>query len=152
VLSLAGGGSAVLLRPGMVQREDIEAWIGPVGLAGEAAEGESHPAPGMHHKHYSPARTPLFLLPADSPLPEGRGAFLWHSADRPAGAAGRSVRMPREARDYARCIYRTLHDLDREGWDWIAVEPVPDRAEWAAVRDRLSRAATIFSPGTDTRE
>jgi L-threonylcarbamoyladenylate synthase len=102
-----------------------------------AVEGEAHPSPGMHRRHYSPARTRLVLAGVD--LPPGRGVYCWHSRLRPATHA---VQMPRDARDYARRLYRTLHDLDREGWDWIAMEPPPDTAEWTAVRDRLSRAVS----------
>jgi len=49
--------------------------------------------------------------------------------------------MPSSAREYAAVLYRTLHDLDAEGWDWIAVEGVPDRPEWMGIADRLKRAA-----------
>ena len=41
---------------------------------------------------------------------------------------------------YAARLYSVLHELDREGWPVISVEPLPDRIEWAAVRDRLQRA------------
>ena len=34
-----------------------------------------------------------------------------------------------------------LHELDHEGWDWIAVEPPPDEPEWAAIIARLRRAS-----------
>jgi L-threonylcarbamoyladenylate synthase len=130
VLSLAG--PPALLRPGMISREEIEARIGTIGLAG-AVEG-SHPSPGMHARHYSP-RTPVIL---GLPLETGRGAYLWIHR---AVAAERTVEMPREANEYAAALYATLHALDAEGLDWIAIEQPPDSPEWAGVRDRLSRAA-----------
>jgi L-threonylcarbamoyladenylate synthase len=130
VLSLAG--PPILLRPGMISREEIEARIGPIGLAG-AVEG-AHPSPGMHARHYSP-RTPVIL---GAPPESGRGAYLWFR--RPAEAT-RAIKMPREASEYAATLYATLHELDAEGLDWIAIEPPPDGPEWAGVRDRLSRAA-----------
>jgi L-threonylcarbamoyladenylate synthase len=42
---------------------------------------------------------------------------------------------------YAELLYATLHELDREHYDWIAVELPPDTPEWAGIRDRLTRAA-----------
>jgi L-threonylcarbamoyladenylate synthase len=42
---------------------------------------------------------------------------------------------------YAAVLYETLHRLDREGLDWIAVERPPERPDWAAILDRLKRAA-----------
>jgi len=49
--------------------------------------------------------------------------------------------MPEQPEAYAAKLYGVLHDLDREGYDWIAVELPPNAAEWAAIRDRLTRAA-----------
>jgi len=125
-----------LLRPGMVSREDIEALIGPVAVAGRIEDGGAHESPGRHAKHYSP-RTPLVLVDGGR-LPAGRGAYLY--IRRPARAA-RSIAMPAEPVEYAARLYGVLHGQDAEGWDWIAVEEPPAAAEWAAVRDRLERAA-----------
>jgi L-threonylcarbamoyladenylate synthase len=136
VLSLSAS-PPLLLRPGRVTQQDIEALIGPVELAGRIENGHPHPSPGMHHRHYSP-KTALLLV-RDAALPVGgRGAYLW--IHRPAATA-RSIAMPTDAAAYGALLYDTLHQLDREGWDWIAVEKPPDGPEWAAIRDRLERAA-----------
>ncbi|MCS7314536.1 MAG: L-threonylcarbamoyladenylate synthase [Bryobacterales bacterium] len=134
VLWLAG--PPRLLRPGMILRRQIEEVIGPVEVAGRIEDGLPHPSPGLHPRHYSP-RTPLVLV-TDGVLPPGRGAYLW--IGRPAAAA-RSVRMPSDAVAYAARLYDTLHTLDAEGWDWIAVERPPELPEWIPVLDRLRRAA-----------
>jgi L-threonylcarbamoyladenylate synthase len=49
--------------------------------------------------------------------------------------------MPAEPLAYAAELYAALHQLDRRGLDWIAVERPPEGPEWAGVRDRLERAA-----------
>jgi L-threonylcarbamoyladenylate synthase len=131
VISLAD--TPVLLRPGMIAQEEMEARIGPIQTAG-AVEG-AHPSPGMHPRHYSP-RTRLVL---GAPPAEGRGAHLYIHAP---GAAARTIPMPRDARKYAAALYSTLHALDADGLDWIAIEMPPDTAEWAGVRDRLTRASS----------
>lgn len=132
VLSLAGA-TPTLLRPGMISREQIEAVIGKIETAA-APSGGAHTSPGMHPRHYSP-RTPLMLrLPAT-----GRGAYLWRT--RPAESA-HTIQMPRDPAQYAAALYETLHRLDGERLDWIAVEPPPDEPEWAAIRDRLMRASS----------
>jgi len=69
---------------------------------------------------------------------EGRGAYLW--LDYNAVAADRQ-RMPEKPGEYAAELYSALHKFDRQGLDWIAVELPPDVPEWAAIRDRLVRAA-----------
>jgi L-threonylcarbamoyladenylate synthase len=134
VVSLAAS-PPQLLRPGMISKAELEAVIGHVELAGRIEN--AHPAPGMHPKHYAPA-TPLILV-TEGKLPRsGRGAYLW--LRQPAPAA-RLVRMPPEPAAYAALLYATLHELDREGYDWIAVERPPETVEWAAIADRLQRAA-----------
>jgi L-threonylcarbamoyladenylate synthase len=121
-----------VLRPGMAfVKEAVAGWE-----PGEGAEG-AHRSPGQHKKHYSP-RTRVLLV-SNGHLPrEGRGAYLWITRE---SAAARVIRMPARADAYAAALYGQLHELDREGLDWIAVEFPPESPEWAAIRDRLTRAA-----------
>jgi L-threonylcarbamoyladenylate synthase len=132
VLSLAGA-MPTLLRPGMISKEQIEAVIGKIEIVGAPREG-AHASPGMHPKHYSP-RTPLVLqIPST-----GRGAYLWRTQH---ANSARSIQMPSDPAHYAAALYETLHRLDEEGLDWIAVEMPPDEPAWAGVRDRLKRASS----------
>ncbi len=133
VLSLAGA-RPILLRPGMISTAEIEQVIGKIEPAPDVPAGAAHPSPGMHARHYSP-RTPLvFQIPT-----KGRGAYLWIA--HPAEGA-QSVRMPADAAAYAAVLYETLHQLDHEKLDWIAVERPPDLPEWAGIQDRLTRASS----------
>jgi L-threonylcarbamoyladenylate synthase len=125
VLSLVK--APILLRPGVIPLPAIEELIGPVAIAA-AAEGP-HPSPGMHERHYRPATT-LYLLKPGDPLPAGRGALL-----------RLGIEMPSDPLDFAASLYGTLHRLDSETFDWIAVERPPDTPEWAGVLDRLRRAS-----------
>ena len=130
ILSLVD--APVLLRPGVIPLPDIEALIGPVGTA--AAPGPegtlgAHASPGMHPRHYRPA-TRLYLLGCGEDPPEGHGALLRLGHEMPASPL-----------EYAAVLYDTLHRLDAEGLDWIAVERPPETPEWAGVLDRLRRAA-----------
>jgi len=126
VVSLAG--APLLLRAGVIPLPEIESLIGPVAIAAAATQGP-HASPGMHPRHYRPATT-LYLIAAGAPPPEGRGAWL---------RLGRE--MPADPREYAAALYRTLHRLDGEGLEWIAVECPPETPAWAGVLDRLRRAA-----------
>ena len=127
VLSLVD--APMLLRPGVIALPEIEALIGPVQVAAPPARG-AHASPGMHARHYKPA-TPLYLLRVGETAPRGRGVLL---------RMGRE--MPSDPLDYAAQLYGTLHSLDAQGLNWIAVEQPPDTPEWAGVLDRLRRAAT----------
>ena len=126
VLSLVD--APVLLRPGVIPLPEIESLIGPVEIA-RAPEQGAHASPGMHARHYRPT-TPLYLLEAGDHLPEGSGARLRLGHE-----------MPADPLEYAAVLYETLHRLDAQRLDWIAVERPPDTPEWAGVLDRLRRAA-----------
>jgi L-threonylcarbamoyladenylate synthase len=128
VVSIADG-KITLLRPGMIALGEIERAIAPEG---------AHPSPGMAARHYSP-RTPLLLVNTPSEMPDRRGAYVWWNT---SGLTARSLRMPNDPVAYAHRIYSVLHDLDEENWPWIAVEAPPDTASWAAIADRLKRAAS----------
>jgi L-threonylcarbamoyladenylate synthase len=117
-----------ILRPGMVTQEQLEAVVGPVST-GVGAAGLS---PGQHPKHYQP-RTRVLLTTEPPP----NSAYLWHT--HRTGAA-RPLQMPQTAANYASVLYSTLHDLDKENWDAIAIEPPPGDAAWDGIRDRLLRA------------
>jgi len=140
VLSVVVEG-CMLLRPGIVSAADIEAFVGAVGRVGNAQEG-AHQSPGQHLRHYRP-RKPFFLVDPDGPLPPGEGAHLWR---RTARQAMQSIHMPANAIEFAARLYGTLHELDHRDVEWIAVERVPDDAEWEAVADRLRRAASEIDP------
>src|SRR5271170_861079 len=128
VVSIADG-KITLLRPGMIALGEIEKAIAP-----ESA----HPSPGMAARHYSP-RTPLLLVNTTSEMPDRRGAYVWWNT---SGLTARSVRLPNDPVAYAHRIYSVLHDLDEENWPWIAIEAPPDTSRWAAIADRLKRAAS----------
>ncbi|HVY92570.1 MAG TPA: L-threonylcarbamoyladenylate synthase [Bryobacteraceae bacterium] len=115
VISLAGPKPRIL-RPGMISRTQIEEVIGPVET-GAGAE-----SPGQHPKHYSP-RTRVIL------------------GERPSTGHGVELALPPDPSAAAETLYRRLHELDQEGYDWVAIDLPPDTPEWAGVRDRIIRAA-----------
>jgi L-threonylcarbamoyladenylate synthase len=138
VISLAGP-QPVLLRPGGIARQDLEAVVGPIASPGASSAG-AHPSPGMHARHYSP-RTRLLLV-IDGKLPvEGNGIYLQHM--HPALLEDvKTVQMPSAANAYAAALYDALHQADDGNFDWIAVDLPPTTPEWEAIHDRLCRAAS----------
>jgi len=125
-----------VLRPGMALVEDAAPSASLAAPEG-AQQDLAHRSPGQHEKHYSP-RTRVLLVNRGHLPQQGRGAYLWlaHNA-----RAAWKLRMPEQPEAYAAKLYSVLHDLDREAYDWIAVELPPHAPEWAAIRDRLTRAA-----------
>jgi L-threonylcarbamoyladenylate synthase len=120
-----------VLRPGM-------AMVKNATTASDEGSLEAHRAPGQHKKHYSP-KTRVLLVTAGHLPKEGRGAYL-STATQPAESFLTEC-MPTNADAYAKCLYKVLHELDGKNLDWIAIEMPPKTPEWAAIRDRLTRAA-----------
>jgi L-threonylcarbamoyladenylate synthase len=133
VLSLAEN-PPVLYRPGVIPLPELEEVVGKIRVAAGVPAG-AHPSPGLGRQHYRPA-TPLYMEEVPS---RGRGFWLWLSDET---HEGRGMRMPADPRGYAAVLYDTLHRLDEEGFDWIAVEAPPETPPWSGVRDRLRRAAS----------
>lgn len=134
-----------VLRPGLVTVPMLEAVCGRVEVGAPKGEAIAR-APGQMAKHYSP-RTPLVLAHSnEDALARGdafaRDALSWSwlsLGPAPSGAA--ATPMPLHPDEYAARLYRELHALDEAGTDRILVTLPPDAPEWAAVRDRLARAA-----------
>jgi len=122
------GKHPVLLRLGGLSRTAIEAVIGPVPAASNAAG--KRPAPGMYPRHYAPrAKVRIVNRVAD----DAAGLVIVG----PPG--GLRIRMPNDEAGYARDLFHTLHELDGYDVELIEIEAPP--AEWEAVWDRLRRAS-----------
>lgn len=167
VLDLSGGRPAIL-RPGAVTREQIEEVIGPVeiGRGVEAGAGEAAKSPGQHLVHYSPRATTWWFEAGQweqvrawcaSNLAEKWAVVAitrelrLGRLDRPKEAKIDAplredgiVRMPADPASYGRYLYATLRRLDEQGVATILIELPPDADEWAAIRDRLTRAGREF--------
>lgn len=144
------GGRPVLLRPGMITQQEIEAIVGPVSRhRGGGRDDAARPSPGMIARHYAPrARVELVAMgrmhaaiaaardAADAAVLGG----LLHSEAVPAGLAF-ARRLPDSPEGYANALYDALHDADAAGCTLLLVEDLPDDAAWEALRDRLTRAA-----------
>jgi L-threonylcarbamoyladenylate synthase len=142
------GPAPVLLRPGMVSREDLEREIGSVTVAPRIEETDApRPAPGMLDRHYAPkARVVLFSGAAEALAAMttarkggGRVAALVRSL-RIAGADS-VEQLPDDPAGYGRELYGALHRLDDAGSTVILVERPPPDPAWEGIRDRLERAA-----------
>ncbi|MGE4072913.1 MAG: L-threonylcarbamoyladenylate synthase [Lysobacterales bacterium] len=129
-----------LLRPGHIAASAIEALIGPLQRPGD---DEGPRASGRLESHYAPGK-PVLLLPrspAGERLPaDAESADQWLVlADLPVGSSG--LVLGSDPEHYARQLYGALRQLDAAPGGRILIEMPPDTEAWAAVRDRLQRAA-----------
>jgi len=153
IIDCSGAGAA-LLRPGWITRREIEAALG-AALAAPPADAPR--VPGTLAAHYAP-RTPLALVEGERAAElareharQGRRvAVLALSARRPPLEGLEWIAAPRDAAGYAHALYASLRRLDDSGCDTILVEQPPRSPEWAAINDRLARAAAGTSAPDET--
>jgi len=155
------GDEVVILRPGMIGPEALEAALAGTGIvvrdaprqaiAHQAMDVEGARAPGQADRHYAPqAEVWLFT-------PDQQGEI--ESALQGRGDAGGEVMalvrtvtltpapdvvtvMPADPAAYAQRLYAQLHDADARGAAIVIIEVPPDDAVgWDGIRDRLRRAA-----------
>jgi len=143
----------VILRPGMISRESIEAIVGPTGRASTPIRMDAaRPAPGMIARHYAP-RAHVRLLPVlDMPAAIAEAEALVKSGTA-TGLLLCTLHLPRDTVFtfssrlgddpdlYAAGLYDALHMADEYHCDALFVEEPPATPEWDAIRDRLKRAA-----------
>jgi len=141
-----------LLRPGMIHEEALLAVTGELG---EGGGGGTLRSPGMLKKHYAPhARLVVLHWQGEYELRQklaplnatpSRTCVVAHT--QLPGAVGwlRVSVVPHDPEAYARALYAELHHCDELRAETIVVEALPDQAEWRALTDRLSRAASAIN-------
>lgn len=132
----------VLLRPGGLSAEAVEAVIGPLAPPG------SGPArsPGMQSRHYAP-RLPL-RLNAREPWPGE--ALLGFGPD--SKQATLNLSLSGNLQEAAANLFAMLRDLDAGGHAGVAVNPIPETGLGEAINDRLRRATARPEPGAEPNE
>ncbi len=139
------GETATILRPGMVSLKQVRELLGDADVATGPQSGATLKSPGQLLRHYSPKarvvlageswKAALGQADADAhvisfdPSPANWDSEKWHE-------------MPASPDGYARNLYEALNRCDQSGAELILVQPLPAGAEWNAIRDRLTRAAS----------
>lgn len=124
--------SPTLLRPGAVTKEDLEAIIGPIRVAG--SDDTTPRSPGMLSRHYAP-KTPLRINATHAEVDEVTLGFGTTSfpVDLNLSKSG-------DLLEASVNLFEMLHRLDAMGAIGIAVTPVPTNGLGHAINDRLKRA------------
>ena len=170
IIDLSSGDKAVLLRPGAITPSEIFNKTGvKVCLPGEVKANETMDdlprVSGSLKAHYA-TTTPLRLyasgrvLDALSEFPDIKSRVavaVWDSEsslseDGHPSAHFEEVEVPSDSTAFANRLYRTLRDLDQQGWDLILFPEPPAGEEWDGVRDRLQRACFGSGPSSNSHD
>src|SRR5262249_52835423 len=132
-------GEPVLLRPGAISRDAIEAVLGRA-LAVVSDRGAQPRAPGMLTSHYAPKAR----LRRNATEVSSGEALMAFGPTLPRSAQGAVVTgnlsPTGDLTEAARNFFATLRALDKQA-QTIAVMPIPDTGLGEAINDRLRRAA-----------
>jgi len=128
-------GTPILLRPGGLPTEEIEALLGQP-LA-RHQQGDNISAPGQLLSHYAPQSTVRLnaRAPSDGEVFLGFGPMDCDENLSPSG----------NLTEAAANLFAALHRLDTTGKP-IAIAPIPERGLGLAINDRLRRAAAPRDP------
>ncbi|CAN5270783.1 L-threonylcarbamoyladenylate synthase [soil metagenome] len=141
------GDEVVVLRPGMISEAMIEAALLKAGVGGRSGFGRDDQAtdtltaaevfrsPGMFPRHYAPG-IPLVVVDEVGDVTVD---------DFVIGVGGQSrarrILLPEDPAGYATGLYAALRTAELSGASRIVLERPPSTPEWAAIHDRLGRAA-----------
>lgn len=145
-------GEPVLLRPGRITREQVEAVTGRQLRRPDELQAPAPRASGTLESHYAPrARVRLMDTAALKTAVElvgsaqdGAAASIAVYARTVMRVPGRHMvfrRMPDDAEATAQQLFAVLRDFDDQGVRLIWIEHPPEGNAWEGVRDRLQRAA-----------
>ena len=139
IVDLTSG--VALLRPGRISREEIEKAL---GVDVKSADAASPRHSGGLERHYAPETPALLVAPhqLDAEIAKRGADAAVLAFSKPDERVDYWVRMPKDPNAYAQKLYAALRELDAAGRGTILIESPPGTAEWTAVRDRLSRAAS----------
>ena len=133
-----------ILRPGDISAVAIQQIIGD--LRSSRPEQDA-PSPGLRHRHYRPEGMRVRMVETEAIATawdtDVAVLALQTTANRLGKRSGPTVVLPADARSYAAGLYSALYELENSGAKELLIERVPDAPDWAAVNDRLQRAAGV---------
>jgi L-threonylcarbamoyladenylate synthase len=143
ILDLSGE-QPILLRPGGLALEALEAEIGPIQAAGATAnEHAPQSSPGRMLRHYATG-TPLMMADEVQTLPPVERSGLLTLITEPGDDRYASTEVLSERCDLTEAaanLFAAMRRLDARGLEVIVARPVPEAGLGRAINDRLRRAA-----------
>ncbi len=156
VLDLTSQYGPVILRPGVITKEEIEAVIGKIVDKDDltVSESEKPKAPGMKYRHYSPVK-PVVSITFDKALwlkeitqlrAKGKKVALMANDElieefKELASATYSLGTPHDISMMNRLLFDGLRVLDKSDSDIILAEASPKVGQGLAYMNRLEKAA-----------
>ena len=155
VIDLTNDEGPVILRPGVITKEQIEAVIGPIQSTVKTTAGEREvpKSPGMKYRHYAP-KTPVFVVDGTVEAFE-ETIHKYKVQGKTVGVMARNAivdtfenkvegtyKMGTSVDDMNRALFDALRSLDHLKLDVILAESAPETGVGIAYMNRLKKAAS----------
>ena len=155
VIDLTNEDGPVILRPGVITKEQIEAVIGPIQSTVKTTAGEREvpKSPGMKYRHYAP-KTPVFVVGGTIEAFE-ETINKYKVQGKTVGVMARNAivdafenkveatyKMGTSVDDMNRALFDALRSLDHLKLDVILAESAPEVGVGIAYMNRLKKAAS----------
>ena len=155
VIDLTNDEGPVILRPGVITKEQIEAVIGPIQSTVKTTAGEREvpKSPGMKYRHYAP-KTPVFVVDGTIDAFE-ETIHKYKVQGKTVGVMARNAivdtfenkvegtyKMGTSVDDMNRALFDALRTLDHLKLDVILAESAPETGVGIAYMNRLKKAAS----------
>ena len=155
VIDLTNEDGPVILRPGVITKEQIEAVIGPIQSTVKTTAGEREvpKSPGMKYRHYAP-KTPVFVVGGTIEAFE-ETINKYKVQGKTVGVMARNAivdafenkveatyKMGTSVDDMNRALFDALRSLDHLKLDFILAESAPETGVGIAYMNRLKKAAS----------
>ena len=155
VIDLTNDEGPVILRPGVITKEQIEAVIGPIQSTVKTTAGEREvpKSPGMKYRHYAP-KTPVFVVDGTIDAFE-ETIHKYKVQGKTVGVMARNAivdtfenkvegtyKMGTSVDDMNRALFDALRTLDHLKLDIILAESAPEVGVGIAYMNRLKKAAS----------
>ena len=155
VIDLTNEEGPVILRPGVITKEQIESVIGPIqsSVTTKTGEREVPKSPGMKYRHYAP-KTPVLVVEGavesfTKAIQEAQNdgktvGIMAQNAIVDAleiGVEG-TYKMGTSVDDMNRSLFDALRTLDHLGLDIILAQGAPEEGVGIAYMNRLKKAAS----------
>ena len=155
VIDLTNDEGPVILRPGVITKEQIEAVIGPIQSTVKTTAGEREvpKSPGMKYRHYAP-KTPVFVVDGTIDAFE-ETIHKYKVQGKTVGVMARNAivdtfenkvegtyKMGASVDDMNRALFDALRSLDHLKLDVILAESAPETGVGIAYMNRLKKAAS----------
>ena len=155
VIDLTNDEGPVILRPGVITKEQIEAVIGPIQSTVKTTAGEREvpKSPGMKYRHYAP-KTSVFVVDGTIDAFE-ETIHKYKVQGKTVGVMARNAivdtfenkvegtyKMGTSVDDMNRALFDALRTLDHLKLDVILAESAPEVGVGIAYMNRLKKAAS----------